>query len=94
MSHALSLLEALETENSFGYTDTSDSIVALQGHAPAAAHWIIIAAQRLYEDSQEVNDKWQSYVSDAEWIADQQELDQETRDMYQQALAVMKSIRT
>ena len=36
------------------YLDTSDSIVALQGHAPAAAYWIILCGKRLHDESDAV----------------------------------------
>lgn len=35
------------------FLDTSDGIIALEGYAPAAIHWIFVCGQRLYDKSSE-----------------------------------------
>ncbi|KAF3768649.1 hypothetical protein M406DRAFT_71635 [Cryphonectria parasitica EP155] len=59
--------------------NTSDSIVALQGHAPAAAHWINISGQCLYDDCKDVRESWTTWTEDMDWIASQSQLNEEAR---------------
>lgn len=74
--------------------DTSDEIVALRGHADAAAQWIVIAGQRLYDDSDLARAKWSTWLADVAWIAAQDDLYDETRALCRQAQTVMEAIHT
>jgi hypothetical protein len=74
------------------FLDSSDSIIALEGHAPAAAQWIIVCGQRLHDESSEAREKWATWEADLDWIAEQSELYDTTKSLCQQALAEMRRI--
>ncbi len=80
--------------NRIATIDTSDSVIALEGHAPAAAHWIIISGRSLYDDSHTVRTNWSTWVADMAWIADKDDLNKDIRSLCQEAKSVMDSIHT
>jgi len=71
--------------------NTSDSIIALEGHAPAAASWIIVCGQPLYDECSEAKGKWTAWEADLDWILEQ-ELNGTIKSLCQQALAEMRRI--
>lgn len=72
--------------------DTSDSIIALEGHAPAAAEWIIIGGQRLHDECSHAKRMWKEWEITFEWIAGLTELDVSVKSLCEQALVEMRSI--
>lgn len=71
---------------------TTNSVVALEGHAPAANQWIIICGQRLYENSSQARGKWTAWKADLRWFAEQVGLTDTVKLRCQQALTQMKRI--
>ncbi|KAG6843556.1 hypothetical protein H0H93_000641 [Arthromyces matolae] len=76
----------------WGATGLSDDIIALEGHAPAAAQWVIICGQRLYHESSQIEQKWAGWTHDLSWIVEQEGLNESTRLLCRQALQEMQQI--
>ncbi|CAN8096398.1 unnamed protein product [Discula destructiva] len=70
----------------------SDEIDALQGHAEAAAQWILICGRRLFNERESIREHWAQWQQDLEWITIQDKLRDETLKNCQEALAEMRSI--
>jgi hypothetical protein len=66
--------------------------MALEGHAPAAADWIIVCGQRLYDECSEARGKWTEWEADLDWIVEQVELNDTIKSLCQQALAEIRRI--
>ena len=73
--------------------DTSNSIVAFEGHAPAAAEWILVSGRRLYDECK-ARAEWTTWIADLAWIIDQNGLDEEIKSSCQEALIVMERIHS
>jgi hypothetical protein len=71
---------------------TSDSVFATEGHAPAAAQWIIVCGQRIYDESSDARGKWAEWEADLDWIAGRVELVETVKSLCQQTLAEMRRI--
>jgi Protein of unknown function (DUF3632) len=71
---------------------TSDSVAALDGHAPAAAQWILVCGQRLYDECSEVRGRWTEWEADFNWIADQTEVYDTVKSLCRQAATEMRRI--
>ncbi|KAG6917294.1 hypothetical protein DXG01_003135 [Tephrocybe rancida] len=76
------------------YGVPSDNTVTLEGHAPAAAQWILVCGQRLYNKCSEVKEKWGEWEGGLDWIVAQGELYDATQSLCERALAEMRRIRT
>ena len=73
--------------------DTSDSVIALEGHARAAAHWIIISGQQLHGENDSVKTNWTTWLANMAWILDKDDLNKDIKSMCWEAKNVMDSIR-
>ncbi|KAJ4393447.1 hypothetical protein N0V93_002657 [Gnomoniopsis smithogilvyi] len=76
-----------------GSENTSDEVDALQGHADAAAQWILVCGERLYNEREDVRKHWSQWEQDLDWITGQDGLKDETKTLCREALAKMKTTR-
>jgi hypothetical protein len=67
-------------------------MISLEGHAPAAAQWIIVCGQRLYDECSDAEGKWAEWEADLDWIVEQAKLNDTIKSLCQQALAEMRRI--
>jgi hypothetical protein len=72
--------------------DTSDSLIALEGHAPAAVNWILVCGERLHDESSVSRGKWSEWEAALTWMVGQAELNGEIKSKCQQALVAMRRI--
>jgi len=72
--------------------DTSDSIIALEGHVPAAVQWIIVCGQRLHDECSDAQSKWPEWETNLDWIVGQAGLYDSVKSLCQQALVEMRRI--
>jgi hypothetical protein len=72
--------------------DTSDSIVALEGHAVAAANWIIIGGRQLYDESNDVRTEFTTLQANLVWILERDDLSNDIKSKLQEAKTAMDTI--
>lgn len=82
--------------NGYGLTsvtqDTSDSIVALEGHAVAAANWIIVSGRQLYDECNDVRTEFTTLQANLAWILERDGLNNDIKSKLQEAKATMDTI--
>lgn len=72
--------------------DTSDSVIALEGHAVAAAHWIIIGGRQLYDESNDVKTEFATLQANLAWILERDDLSKDIKSKLQEAKTAMDTI--
>ena len=72
--------------------DTDDSVIALEGHAVAAAHWIVVAGRELYDGSEDIKTEWTTWKADLAWILERDGLRDDVKAKVQEARIVMDMI--
>jgi hypothetical protein len=72
--------------------DTSDSIVALEGHAAAAANWIIIGGRQLYDESNDFKMEFTALQANLAWILERDDLSNDIKSKLQKAKTAMDTI--
>ncbi|KAG6907481.1 hypothetical protein DXG01_008771 [Tephrocybe rancida] len=70
----------------------SDSMLAFEGHFPAAAHWIALCGQRLYNENNDVKGKWAEWEGNLDWVVGQNDLNDTIRSQCKETLAEMRRI--
>ncbi|KAG6907479.1 hypothetical protein DXG01_008769 [Tephrocybe rancida] len=61
-------------------------------HFPAAAHWIMLCGQKLYNESSEAKGKWADWEGDLDWVLGNDALDETIRLQCKETLAEMRRI--
>jgi hypothetical protein len=72
--------------------DTSDSIIALEGHAVAAVHWIIIGGRQLYDESDAVKTEFTTLQANLAWILERHDLNSDIKSKLEEAKTAMDTI--
>ncbi|KAF2875938.1 hypothetical protein BDV95DRAFT_285880 [Massariosphaeria phaeospora] len=75
-----------------GLENTSDSIIAFEGHAEAAAHWIIICGRQLYDESNDVKTEFTTLQANLAWILELDDLNNDIKSKLQEAKTAMDEI--
>ncbi|KAJ8115497.1 hypothetical protein OPT61_g2864 [Boeremia exigua] len=75
-----------------GQENTSDSIVALEGHAVAAAHWIVVSGSQLYNQCNDVQREFTTLQTNLNWILEQDGLNEGIKTQLQEAKTIMDTI--
>ncbi|PVH96886.1 hypothetical protein DM02DRAFT_658815 [Periconia macrospinosa] len=76
-----------------GQENTSDSIIALEGHAMAAANWIIVSGRQLYENCSDVRTEFATLHANLTWIIELDGLNSDIKSKLQEAKTTMDKIR-
>lgn len=72
--------------------DTSDSIVALEGHAVAAANWILVCGRQLCDECNGVRTEFRTLHANLAWILERDDLNEDIKSKLQEAKATMDMI--
>lgn len=75
-----------------GNLDTSDSIIALEGHALAAIHWIIISGRQLFDECIGVQMEFTALQANLSWILERGDLRNDIKSKLQEAKTAMDAI--
>lgn len=69
-------------------------MVALEGHAVAAATWIVVCGRRLYEERDGVRMEFETLRANLEWILECDGLNEDIKAKLQEAKVEMDAIGT
>ena len=71
---------------------TSDSIVAFEGHAIAAANWIIVCGRQLYNECIGIRTEFTTLQANIAWVLEREDLSNDVKKTLQEAKIAMDGI--